>query len=85
MRAAKAVEAVGHGIRLIESLGSASPRAIRNYIKTIMLPAFAYGSEAWYTGTTRGIAHPLDKVLKVRNYLLKKGLGLKRTTPMNAI
>ena len=63
MRAARAVVAAGCGIRLMKSVGRVSPQAMRSYMKTIVLPAFTYSSETWYTGTTRGIADPPDKVL----------------------
>ena len=57
IRANKAQRTAQRFLRLTKSLGKLPPKAVANYVRTVIYPTFAYGSEAWYWGA-KGLTRP---------------------------
>ena len=82
-RANKAINAIHMLTRLSQQIGGIHPKAITNFLKSVVMPTYTYGGEIWQKA--KGHSGTNDAVDRACMKLIKKALRLSPTIPSTAL
>ena len=79
----KALNAIHMLARFSRQIGGMKPKAITNFVKTVIMPTYTYGGEIWQKA--KGHSGTNDAIDRAITMLIKKTLRLNPTTPSTAL